>query len=95
LLIYDWINRWRWQVYGLFTHLTPKDESVYAYIKEYEGEMVLVVLNFTASEVEYKLPEDTAGKRVKAFIANTGRTQPDTVDRELKLTPFEAVALVL
>lgn len=54
-----------------------------------------MVLNFTASEVEYKLPEDTAGKRVKAFIANTGRTQPDTVGKELKLTPFEAVALVL
>ncbi|KAJ6539974.1 glycoside hydrolase family 13 protein [Mycena vulgaris] len=49
-------------IYGDFTHLAPADEKVFTYTRTYEGRRALVVLNFTAAEVVFRLPEDVSEK---------------------------------
>jgi glycosidase len=79
----------------LFTHLTPEHEAIYAYLKVYQTETILVVLNFTDSDVVYALPTELVGTRIKSSISSSEKTYSDTVSTELSLGSFEAIALVL
>lgn len=54
-------------VYGSFRDIDPADERVFAYVRANDEERLLVVLNLTDKDVEYKLPETFGvGKLVKA-----------------------------
>jgi glycosidase len=79
----------------LFTHLTPEHEAIYAYLKIYQTETILVVINFTDSGVVYALPTHLVGTRIKSSISSSEKEQQDTVPTELSLGSFEAVALVV
>nr|XP_031863804.1 uncharacterized protein CI109_000446 [Kwoniella shandongensis]KAA5530876.1 hypothetical protein CI109_000446 [Kwoniella shandongensis] len=81
-------------IYGTFTHLTPDDESVYAYTKEYESELLLVVLNFTDKEMDYKLPETVAKKSVTAAIGNF-TSEVTKLKSSVTLKPYEGLAVIL
>ncbi|KAK8847717.1 hypothetical protein IAR55_005576 [Kwoniella newhampshirensis] len=82
------------QIYGIFTHLTPDDERVYAYTKEYESELLLVVLNFTDKEVGYALPNDLVSKSIEASIGN-GMSEILKLESLVALRPYEGFAVVL
>lgn len=79
----------------MFTHLTPEHEAIYAYLKEYQTEKILVVLNLTDSDVVYALPTQLVGTRIKSSISSSEKAQPQIVSGELSLGSFEAIALVL
>ncbi|KAK4688210.1 hypothetical protein P7C73_g1912, partial [Tremellales sp. Uapishka_1] len=81
-------------VYGIFTHLTPDHESVYAYTKEYNAERLLVLLNFTSAAVQYPLPDMLANRPVTAMMSNHS-TVISSLGVEVSLGPYEALALVL
>ncbi|KAF8151155.1 hypothetical protein K438DRAFT_1988298 [Mycena galopus ATCC 62051] len=51
-------------IYGDFTLLAPQDESVFAYNRAYEGRRALVVLNFTAENDSFALPDDVDQREV-------------------------------
>jgi hypothetical protein len=80
----------------LFTHLSPEDEKVFAYIKDYKTEKVLVLLNFTKELVEYTLPGGVwaEGTEIKDWIGN-GKNEPSVSNGTVKLGAYEGYALVL
>jgi len=66
---------------GTFTLLHPEDEAVFAYTRDTDGEHLLVVCNFTASEQPDVCPEAFSGAEV--LLAN----YPDPAG---PLRPYEA-----
>ncbi|KAK3110623.1 hypothetical protein LTR53_014895, partial [Teratosphaeriaceae sp. CCFEE 6253] len=83
-------------IYGYYTLLSPDDERVFSYIKEYQSECLLVVLNFTKEPVTYALPEE-AGVIRKAtdFIGNRSTTLPDLESRKIELRPYEGYVIAM
>ncbi|KAJ7237909.1 glycoside hydrolase family 13 protein [Mycena haematopus] len=43
-------------IYGDFQHLDPQHEEVFAYMRAYKGRHALITLNFTDSDVVFRLP---------------------------------------
>lgn len=74
-------------VFGSFEVDDMSDEKVFTYIKDYHGEQTaLVVLNWTAEEQKFAIPEKLRGRALKLLIAN----EPEESLRDGHLTPFEA-----
>lgn len=71
--------------HGTFTLLDPEDEKIFAYIREYEGEKILVVCNFTDEYLGYEVP--TAFWNSKLLISNYKEAAPG-------LRPYEAAMLM-
>lgn len=69
---------------GSFTLLAPEDEKIFAYRRDAESGHMLVVCNFTDSEIPFEAPEDFAG--AKLLISNCG-------EMGKTLRPYEAVIL--
>ncbi|KAK0258517.1 hypothetical protein LTR29_003030 [Friedmanniomyces endolithicus] len=81
--------------YGYYTLLSPDDEKVFAYVKEYEDERMLVLLNFTKEAVTYPLPKEAGDLRnVKDSICNYNGPLPDMKDEKVELRPYEALVIV-
>lgn len=66
---------------GDFTLLFPEDEKVFAYVREYEGNRLLVVCNFTAENADFQIP--TMFRDGETVISN----YPDSKNY---LRPYEA-----
>lgn len=66
---------------------------MFAYTKEYEGERMLVLLNFSKETVEYDIPEDWSS----SFGDHLGNYEGEvTLSKgKVSLRPYEAVAVVL
>lgn len=81
------------QTYGVFTHLSPKDERVFAYTKAYGDQTLFVALNFTKETVEYsEVPS------LGSITDRIGNYPEDDLDFDtgagkLKLRPWEAVMM--
>lgn len=59
-------------VFGKFVVHDLEDEKVFLYTKEYHGKQTLLgILNWTATEQDYKLPEGMDGKSLKLLVSNT------------------------
>lgn len=73
-------------VFGSFEVIDPSDEKVFAYIKDYHGEqIVLVVLNWTKHEQDFHVPGSLQDKTMDLLLANV-----DNADmQEAKLGPYE------
>lgn len=75
-------------VYGHYDLLMPDSRQLYVYTREYEGDRLLTICNFTGGQVEYKLPKEWNGGEI--LISNTGRCQTSDT---LALEPYEALVL--
>lgn len=75
-------------VYGSYTLLMPDDPDLYVYTREYEGERLLVICNFTDTDKEFSLPEGWNPDLMKCLITNCGRSSAEAV---MKLMPYESV----
>jgi oligo-1,6-glucosidase len=60
-------------VYGSFDHLKFDDEDVFAYVKEYEGQKVLVVLNYSGKNVEFSVPESVPTGNATLLLGSLGK----------------------
>lgn len=75
-------------VYGGYQLLLEDSEELFAYIREYEGEKLLVVCSFTDKEVEFEIPKEFQG--AQCLIAN----YENSYDSEkMVLKPYEAFVL--
>lgn len=76
-------------VYGETEILHKEDNNIYAYVRQYQGEASLVVLNFTGDKQVYTLPEKWAKKMKDSSLAisNYSSTQGSAI---LNLKPYEA-----
>ncbi len=75
-------------VYGSYQLLLEDCEELFVYIREYEGEKLLVVCSFTDKEVEFEIPKEFQG--AQCLIAN----YENSYDSEkMVLKPYEAFVL--
>lgn len=74
-------------IYGKYTLLDKDNPKVYAYTRELNGKKLLILLNFTAQEADYKVDLDLS--RAKKLMGN----YPTPFAAKLK--PYEALILDL
>lgn len=80
--------------YGNYQPLDLKHPQIFAYCRQYQDEMLLVVNNFYANRISYQLPGCYQGKECEILI-NNYHQQLDQVPASLDLQPYEAIALLL
>jgi len=81
--------------YGIYAELSPEDERIYAYTKDYEAERTIVLLNFTKDQLSYPLPPQVGSiGPVTAFIDNYPGELPDVTKQQVDLRPYEALVIV-
>ena len=71
-------------VYGSFSLLSPEDEAVFAYTRELDGRMLLIVCNLAPDHTAYRLPEQVSGRQGQNLIGTLPLT--DTME----LSPWQA-----
>ncbi|MGI6123462.1 MAG: glycoside hydrolase family 13 protein [Acetivibrionales bacterium] len=76
-------------VYGDYTLLLEDDEEIYSYIRELNGNRLLVILNFFDKEPVWKLPEGIKYKDARLLLSNYEVEQEEEIS-EIKLRPYEA-----
>lgn len=76
-------------VYGMYELLLAEDEQIYAYTRSYEGERVLVILNFSADQPVFTLPDHISYHSAELMISNYERNAAASL-HHLPLRPYEA-----
>lgn len=80
-------------VYGDYRLLGEENERIYAYLRTYGEERLLVVLNFFGEPACFELPEEVAGSSLadaELLIANYEMPKVEADLRQLELRPYEA-----
>lgn len=75
-------------VYGTYDLLLPGHEQIYAFTRTLENERLLVVLNFSAEDVDFKCPAELQWCDSQLLIANYPDAPGDA--RSFRLRPYEA-----
>ncbi|MFL0266737.1 glycoside hydrolase family 13 protein [Candidatus Clostridium radicumherbarum] len=76
-------------VYGDIELLEKNNESIFAYTRSFENRKLLVILNFSEKEVEFKLPKSLRSNDFKLIISNyLNKAQ---TEESKTLRPYEAV----
>ncbi|MFT3701526.1 MAG: alpha-glucosidase [Agriterribacter sp.] len=79
-------------VYGKYTLLDKDNPHVYTYLREGEGEKMLIVLNFTAHEAKATITVDSKNA---SMLINNYSTAPVFSKTVISLKPYEAVVYKL
>lgn len=74
-------------IYGDYKLLCEDDKNIFAYIRELNGDKILVVCNFYEKEVEFKYDEEF--KNAEILLSNY--TDSSLAIDKLKLRPYEAI----
>lgn len=74
---------------GDYKAYAPEHPQVYGYLRQTDDQKLLVLTNFYANETSVELPEEFIDSKV--LISN----YPTMVEKEMKLQPYHAVALLL
>lgn len=80
-------------VYGDFTALDNEHETVFAYLRSYKQQRVLVVAHFSNVEYVWQVPQSIRGVSGQCLISNA--PVKDRLGSECLLAPFEAFMLLL
>lgn len=77
--------------YGSFLPILEEDGEIFAYIREYNKERLLIINNFYPRETTFKLPGDISldGYKVKILISNYADTSKKI--KKIKLRPYESI----
>lgn len=78
-------------VEGSFELIHEESTSLFAYMRHYEDETLLVLNNFTASEQAAEWPESLKGLRAEKLIGNYEAEIEEAADGLTRLRPWEAV----
>lgn len=76
-------------VYGNFTDLDPKHDNIYCYRRNYDGQILTVILNMTSQELLYTLPEGACC--VSLLMSNYKDASTGAENRSLLLKPYQAL----
>ena len=74
-------------IYGSYQLLCPEDSNIYAYLRELDGDKILVVCNFYQDEVEFKF--DQPFESAEILLSNYPDSSIDL--NSLNLKPYEAI----
>lgn len=81
---------------GSFEIILKKDKNIFAYIREYANEKLLVINNFYGKECEFKLPNEKLNLlkyKSKILISNYKDSEEDF--EVIKLRPYESIVYKL
>jgi len=76
-------------IYGSFEPLMEDDTRIFAYIRRFQDEKLLVLCNFTDEESPMLMPEEFCAKEAECVISNYSEPAGEYVN---KLRPYEAAA---
>lgn len=76
-------------VYGDYVPILEEDEHIYSYLRCFENDRLLVILNFSEKEAIFKLPNEIMYKKKELLISNYETDIGDDL-LNLKLKPYEA-----
>lgn len=78
--------------YGSYMPILEEHDKIYAYIREYKEEKILVINNFFSNETVFEMPSefDLNGYKIKVLLSNYDSSGEDI--RRITLRPFESVA---
>ncbi|TYS14081.1 alpha-glucosidase [Rossellomorea vietnamensis] len=76
-------------VYGSYDLLMPDHDKIYAYVREYEGVKMIVMLNFSADTPVFELPAELQGGSKELFIGNYEVDGEEDIN-QVELRPYEA-----
>lgn len=77
-------------IYGNFEMVDAENEYVFAYTRAYGRKKVIVVVNFTSENHNWKLPDNVRWKREDLLVSVYGGVME--MDNVVSLRPFEAFA---
>ena len=75
-------------VYGHYELLAPEDPYVFAYIREYEGQKLLVICNVSDEKVPFQVPESVSWQKSERLIGNYEKQE---LARKMEMKPWEAM----
>ncbi|MCF6462991.1 alpha,alpha-phosphotrehalase [Clostridium sp. Cult1] len=77
--------------HGSFIPLYEEDDQIFAYMRSYEGERLLVINNFYKEETIFELPKkiDLEGSKIKILTSNYKDSSEDI--KNLILRPYESI----
>ncbi len=73
-------------VYGDFKEYEPDNEKLYIYERNYEGQKMFIILNFTGEEVDFAVPREVETSGFAPLLSNYG----DEPLQDRKMRPYEA-----
>ncbi|WFD09384.1 alpha,alpha-phosphotrehalase [Tepidibacter hydrothermalis] len=76
---------------GKYKPIIEDDKSIFAYIREYEGNKLLVVNNFYPEEAVFELPEDIQIDKSKAKILISNYTDSSNEIQKIDLRAYESI----
>ncbi len=80
-------------VYGSYDLILENNPSIFAYVRTYGDEKLLVIANFTADESVFEMPEDISYSESELFIHNYD-VEIGLIDN-ITLRPYEAMVFKL
>ena len=80
-------------VYGTYDLILENNPSIFAYVRTYEEEKLLVIANFTADECVFELPEDIIYSEAELLIHNYD--VENVLIENITLRPYEAMVFKL
>ncbi|TYR74593.1 alpha-glucosidase [Rossellomorea vietnamensis] len=76
-------------VYGSYDLLMPDHDKIYAYVREYEGVKMIVMLNFSEDTPVFELPAELQGCSKELLIGNYDVDGEEDIS-QVELRPYEA-----
>ena len=78
---------------GDFKPLLENDPQVFAYLRDYKGQTLVVLNNFYGKSTTVQLPDSLANRSGKILISNY--PEQTTVGPKIELKPYQSTALLL
>jgi len=78
---------------GDFNPLLENDPQVFAYLRDYKGQTLVVLNNFYGKSTTVQLPDSLANRSGKILISNY--PEQTTVGPKIELKPYQSTALLL
>ena len=80
-------------VHGDFTPVFEQHEQVFAYLRQYQEQQILVVNNFSAQSLTLELPQHLQNRTCQSLVENY--QAHSALGRVISLKPYESFALLL
>ncbi|QDX92806.1 alpha,alpha-phosphotrehalase [Brevibacillus laterosporus] len=80
--------------YGDFTMIYKDHPQIFAYVRQYGSEQLVVVTNFYAEPTKFVLPQDIDRTSPMEVILTNYLDVPDALD-EFSLRPYESIAILI
>lgn len=79
-------------VYGEYQIICEEHPDIYAYTRKYQGQMLLILLNFFGRNSDITLPDSVLSNHSRLLIGNYDHS--DEIKKTMTLRPYEALVFI-